>query len=109
MPLTLRLRDSRQAGGAVIGRLLGSTGDPIRCCRATCNGREAILTFLREQLDAMDLKQDIEQISVNGDCATAYVISTKTGSDGEQQQAMRWADLFHFDGDRICQHVSLAG
>jgi ketosteroid isomerase-like protein len=74
----------------------------------TLTGREAILTFMREQLDAIDLKQEIEQISVNGDFATAYVVSTSTGSDGEQQ-TVRWADLFQFDGDRICQHVSLAG
>lgn len=73
----------------------------------TLTGRDAILAFMAEQIAALDMQQEISEISVNGDFATVYVTSQSTADDGSPL-TVRWADLFRFDGDRIAGHVGLS-
>jgi ketosteroid isomerase-like protein len=73
----------------------------------TLTGRDAIIAFMDEHLPALDMQQDIAEISVNGDFATVYVTSESRAEDGSSL-TVRWADVFRFDGDRIAGHVSLS-
>jgi ketosteroid isomerase-like protein len=73
----------------------------------TLTGRDAVLAFVQEQLGGLDMQQEIDEISVNGDFATVYVSSEHTGADGVKL-TVRWADVFRFEGDRIREHVSLS-
>ena len=73
----------------------------------TLTGRDAILEFMDEHIGHLDMKQEIAEISTNGDFATVYVTSQSTAADGSPL-TVTWADLFRFEGDRIQGHVSLS-
>ncbi len=73
----------------------------------TLTGRDTILAWMDENIGALDMQQDIDEVSVNGDFATVYVTSQSKGADGNPLP-VRWADLFRFDGDRVAGHVSLS-
>jgi ketosteroid isomerase-like protein len=74
----------------------------------TLNGRQEIAAFMRQQLAGLDVTQDIDSISSEGDFATAYVVSRSRDANGAEQ-VVRWADVFQFTDGKISQHVSLAG
>ena|SRR6478672_10412287 len=74
----------------------------------TLEGRDAIKKFMDDHITDLAIQQQIEQIAVSGDFATAFVVSTSKGEDGAPL-TVHWADTYQFVGDQIAQHVSLAG
>src|SRR3954453_4482130 len=61
----------------------------------TLTGRDAIKKFMDDNMSELGMQQEIEQIAVNGDFATAFVVSTSKGEDGSMQ-AGRWGARFTF-------------
>src|SRR4051812_2590303 len=58
----------------------------------TLTGRDAILAFIQDQMPGIDMQQEIDEISVNGEFATVYIQSQHTDADGATQ-TVRWADV----------------
>ena len=73
----------------------------------TLTGRDDILSFIAEQIGGLDIQQEIDEITVNGDFAVVFVKSESKNEDGSPL-TVRWADMFRFEGDRIREHVSLS-
>ena len=72
----------------------------------TITGRPSVLKYVKDTMESLEIQQDIDEISVNGDFATVYVASKHTAPDGAEH-AIRWADLVRFEGNRVREAVSL--